>query len=388
MYDTIKIFLADHIGTEHSQSIITAIILAGIALASYLSYKLTRWITVFLKMHIEGTSTEWDDDLANDRMLRAISQLIPALVVNWLLPGFFGEEFHFLRIATALYILGTYIYIVIIFADNLYSAFEKRPKYKAWTVKGLFQTVKVIAIAIGILVCCSILFGRGPLAILTALGATAGVMMLVFKDTILGFVASVQLTGNKMLHKGDWIVAEKHGANGIVEEITLTTVKVKNWDNSVTTIPPYSLISDSFRNYQPMRESGGRRVERSIYIDANTVRFCTEEELASLRKRGWLDGLDVHDAAHVVNLHLLRKYLEHYLMHHPHLNHHMLTMVRQMEPTQSGLPLQLYFFVTTVEWKAFEHMQSDIFDHVYAIVAEFGLRIYRTPAGSDLLALR
>ena len=228
MYDTIKIFLADHIGTEHSQSIITAIILAGIALASYLSYKLTRWITVFLKMHIEGTSTEWDDDLANDRMLRAISQLIPALVVNWLLPGFFGEEFHFLRIATALYILGTYIYIVIIFADNLYSAFEKRPKYKAWTVKGLFQTVKVIAIAIGILVCCSILFGRGPLAILTALGATAGVMMLVFKDTILGFVASVQLTGNKMLHKGDWIVAEKHGANGIVEEITLTTVKVKN----------------------------------------------------------------------------------------------------------------------------------------------------------------
>lgn len=308
--------------------------------------------------------------------------------MNWLLPGFFGEEFHFLRIATALYILGTYIYIVIIFADNLYSAFEKRPKYKAWTVKGLFQTVKVIAIAIGILVCCSILFGRGPLAILTALGATAGVMMLVFKDTILGFVASVQLTGNKMLHKGDWIVAEKHGANGIVEEITLTTVKVKNWDNSVTTIPPYSLISDSFRNYQPMRESGGRRVERSIYIDANTVRFCTEEELASLRKRGWLDGFDVHDAAHVVNLHLLRKYLEHYLMHHPHLNHHMLTMVRQMEPTQSGLPLQLYFFVNTVEWKAFEHMQSDIFDHVYAIIAEFGLRIYQTPAGSDLLALR
>lgn len=387
MFDTIKSFLADNIGTPYADRIITAIILAGIALLSWAAYKLTRLILPFIEKCLEGSKPDWDEEIFNPRMLKAIAQLIPALIVNWLLPGFFGVKdsgIHWIGILTALYILGTYIYMVLIFADNLYNYVKTRPRYKIWAVRGLFQTIKVIAICIGVLICCSILFGRGPLAILTALGATAGIMMLVFKDTILGFVASVQLTVNKMLHIGDWIIAEKYGANGEVQEITLTTVKVKNWDNSISTIPPYSLISDSFRNYQPMRESGGRRVERSIYIDLNTVRFCSPDELARLRERGWLEGLDIADAAHTVNLHLLRKYLEHYLETHPDINHGMLTMVRQMAPTQSGLPLQLYFFVKTVEWKQFEHMQSDIFDHVYAIIAEFGLRMFQTPAGTDI----
>lgn len=387
MFDTIKSFLADNIGTPYADRIITVIILAGIAALSWAAYKLTRIILPVIEKSLEHSKPDWDEEIFNTRMLRAIAQLIPALIVNWLLPGFFGVKdsgTHWIQILTALYILGTYIYMVLIFADNLYGYVKKRPKYKIWAVRGLFQTIKVIATGIGVLICCSILFGRGPVAILTALGATAGIMMLVFKDTILGFVASVQLTFNKMLHIGDWIIADKHGANGEVLEITLTTVKVKNWDNSISTIPPYSLISDSFRNYQPMRESGGRRVERSIYIDLNTVRFCSPDELTRLRERGWLEGLDIADAARTVNLHLLRKYLEHYLETHPALNHDMLTMVRQMAPTQSGLPLQLYFFVKAVEWKQFEHMQSDIFDHVYAIIAEFGLRMFQTPAGTDI----
>lgn len=391
MFETIKTFLAENIGTTYAPNIITTIILVGIALSAYLSFRLAKFIIPYIEHYIEHISkTKWDDDLLNAKTLNAIAHLVPALTVNWLLPGFFSkgaDGIHWLGNITALYILGTYIYIIMILADNLYDAVKKRPKYKIWAVRGLFQTIKVIAISIGVLICCSILFGRGPLAILTALGATAGIMMLVFKDTILGFVASVQLTVNKMLHIGDWIVAEKHGANGEVQEITLTTVKVKNWDNSISTIPPYSLITDSFRNYQPMRETGGRRVERSIYIDVNTVRFCTPEELGRLSERGWLDGLDIADASRTVNLHLLRCYLERYLENHPDLNHSMLTMVRQMEPTPSGLPLQLYFFVKAVEWKAFEHMQSDIFDHVYAIVSEFGLRMFQTPAGMDFKKL-
>ena len=167
-------------------------------------------------------------------------------------------------------------------------------------------------------------------------------------------------------------------------DITLTTVKVRNWDNSISTIPPYSLVTDSFRNYQAMRESGGRRVERPIYIDVNSVRFCTPEELRALSERGWLEGLDIADASRTVNLHLLRRYLDHYINHHPSVNHSMTAMVRQLDPTPSGLPLELYFFTNTVEWVAFENIQSDIFDHIYAIVAEFGLRMFQTPAGEDL----
>lgn len=387
MFETVKTFLAENIGTPYSSNIITAILLAGIALVAYLSYKLARFVIPYIEHYIVNVSkTEWDDDIFNTRMLNAIAQLVPALIVNWLLPGFFSQGadgIHWLGIITALYILGTYIYIIMILADNLYEAVKARQRYKIWAVRGLFQTIKVIAICVGVLICCSILFGRGPLAILTALGATAGIMMLVFKDTILGFVASVQLTVNKMLHIGDWIVADKYGANGEVLEITLTAVKVRNWDNSISTIPPYSLVADSFRNYQAMRESGGRRVERPIYIDINSVRFCTSEELQKLGQRGWLEGLDIADAVRTVNLNLLRRYLEHYLEHHPDINHDMIAMVRQMEPTPSGLPLQLYFFTCTVEWKAFEHIQSDIFDHVYAVVAEFGLRMFQTPAGND-----
>ena len=200
--------------------------------------------------------------------------------------------------------------------------------------------------------------------------------------------ASVQLTANNMLHRGDWIEAEKHGANGEVLDVSLTTVKVRNWDNSVTTVPPYSLISESFRNYEPMRVSGGRRVDRSVYIDINSVRFCTADELRELSEEGWLDGIGIEDARREVNLRLLRRYLEHYLSTNPLVNTEMLHMVRQLDPTQSGVPLQLYFFTRTTEWHEYENAQGDIFDHVYAIVSRFGLRIYQTPAGADLRALR
>ena len=263
-----------------------------------------------------------------------------------------------------------------------------RKRTQPYAVKGIFQMLKLVMIGIGIIIGISILIGKEPIAILTALGASAAILMLVFKDTILGLVASVQLTANKMLHKGDWIVAEKHGANGEVEDVSLTTVKVRNWDNSISTIPPYALISDSFRNYQPMRRSGGRRVERSIYIDAESIRFCTEAELLELDRRGWLENIPVDRAARQVNLTLLRRYLEKYIARHKDVNPDMLHMVRQMQPTPSGLPLQLYFFTHRTGWKDFEHVQADIFDHVYAVIQEFGLRIFQTPSGTDIASLR
>lgn len=390
MFEAIRAFLGETISGSYADGLITAIIIAGIGLAAVAVYWLTRLLLKGVEIHTRHTENEWDDHLLNRRLLDAVSQLTPALVVNWLLPGFFDDSTgsaHWIRILTSLYILWAYIRIVNIFADNLYNALFVRKKYRRLAVKGLFQTVKVIAVCIGILLCLSLLFGRGPVAVITGLGATAGILMLVFRDTILGFVASVQLTGNNMLHVGDWIVAEKYGANGEVQDITLTTVKVLNWDNSISTIPPYSLISDSFRNYQNMRQLGGRRVERSIYIDVNTVRFCTPAELQAMREKGLLEGIALPaDGQPVVNLYLLRHYLQRYIDRHPGVNHAMLAMVRQMEPTQSGLPLELYFFLNTVAWKEFEIEQSDIFDHVFAITSAFGLRLFQTPSGRDFSA--
>lgn len=253
-----------------------------------------------------------------------------------------------------------------------------------YAVKGIFQMLKLLVVGVGVIIAVSLMIGKEPGVILTALGASAAVLMLVFKDTILGLVASVQLTANKMLRKGDWIVADKYGANGEVEDVSLTTVKVRNWDNSISTIPPYALVSESFRNYQPMRIAGGRRVDRSLYIDMSSVRFCNEDELRELESRGWLEGVPLDRAARQVNLTLFRRYLEKYISLNKDVNQTMLHMVRQMDPTQSGLPLQLYFFVKKTGWKDFEHIQADIFDHVYAVIGVFGLRVFQTPTGTDI----
>lgn len=388
----IKLFLHAHIQGEHQTQIITFMLLAAIFLTALAAYYICKWLLYLVGIAIDKSPTKWDDDLIDHRFMRAVSQLAPALIVNWLLPAFFrvneSDSVHWIKVLTSFYILWAVVRIAVIFIENLYKAMSHRKRTQPYAVKGIFQMLKLVMIGIGIIIGISILIGKEPIAILTALGASAAILMLVFKDTILGLVASVQLTANKMLHKGDWIVAEKHGANGEVEDVSLTTVKVRNWDNSISTIPPYALISDSFRNYQPMRRSGGRRVERSIYIDAESIRFCTEAELLELDRRGWLENIPVDRAARQVNLTLLRRYLEKYIARHKDVNTDMLHMVRQMQPTPSGLPLQLYFFTHRTGWKDFEHVQADIFDHVYAVIQEFGLRIFQTPSGSDISSLR
>jgi len=369
--------LSENITGPHSRFITTSVEIATIALTAIASYYIMRLIETAAIYFISKSRTRWDDDLLNQRFLKALSQLMPAIVVAWLLPQFFKAHdytYNWIRVVTLCYILWTVVYILHVFITNTFNALSKRKRFRPYAVKGIFQMLRLIMICIGVILTVSILIDRSPLSIMMALGASAAILMLIFKDTILGLVASVQLTANNMLHKGDWIIAERHSANGEVIDISLTTVKVRNWDNSVATIPPYSLISESFVNYQPMRKSGGRRVDRSILIDANSIRFCTPTELESLRKLGMTDS-DGNDKA--TNMHLLRNYLEHYLSEHSMVKHDMLTMVRQMDPTPTGLPLQLYFFTTATEWKDFERVQSDIFDHIYAVIQIFGLRTYQ-----------
>ncbi|MDE6489126.1 MAG: mechanosensitive ion channel family protein, partial [Paramuribaculum sp.] len=279
------------------------------------------------------------------------------------------------------------VHIVNVTLSNLYNALARRPKLKSFAIKGVFQMGKLIAIALGAIVAISILIGKTPLTIITTIGASAAVLMLVFRDTILGLVASVQLTANEMLHRGDWITAPKYDVNGEVIDVSLTTVKVRNWDNSISTIPPYSLISDSFRNYQAMRDSGGRRIERAILIDLSTVRFLSPEEIADLEAGGFVHTEETSGDIPLNNLTLLRRYLENYLEESSHVRHDMTHMVREMEPTATGLPLQIYFFTPITEWVAFERVQSDFMDHVYSVVNVFGLSLFQSPAGSDIARL-
>ncbi len=360
-----------------------------IAVAAVVGYFLTLLILSFVQRLVLRTETTWDDDLVTPKFMEAVSQLTPALVVAWLLPSIFheGGKDNWLYIATRFYILWATIRIVVIFIGNLYHALEIRENLSRYAVKGVFQMLKLVAIAVGIIVGVSLIIGRSPITIITALGASAAILMLVFKDTILGLVASIQLTANKMLHRGDWVEMPGHLANGEVEDITLTAVKIRNWDNSITTIPPYAMISESFKNYQPMREGGGRRVSRWLNIDLNSIRFLSKEELDSLREEGWLEGLELDETRPQSNLRLLRLYLEQYLETHEMVRTDMLHMVRQLQPTTNGVPLELYFFTSATVWKDFERVQSDIFDNVYAIVNRFGLRAFQSPAGTDLAAV-
>ncbi len=385
MLTAIQEYLKDHIVLAGSDMIVDALLLFITAFTAWVCYHATRFLLTAIEKIVLTSASDWDDDLITPRFLRAVSQLAPAICVHLMLPKFFGDSpttYRLLSTLTMLYIVIAVVYGAIVMISNIRIALAKREALKRYAVKGVFQMVKIVVIGFGVIVSVSIVLGISPAVIMTSLGASAAVLMLVFKDTILGLVASVQLTANKMVEKGDWIVSDNHNINGEVLDVSLNTIKVRNWDNSVSTIPPYTLVSESFRNYERMRQSGGRRATRSFYVDANSVRFLTPEEIEILRTEGWLEGIDT-DAQHTVNLGLLRFYLGRYLEQHPGVAHDKLCMVRQLQPTPSGLPMELYFFTSTVEWEEYERIQSAVFDHVYAVVHRFGLRVFQTPAGTD-----
>lgn len=374
---------------EQAQSFYTpAMLLVIFVLALLLFWFCHRVISMAVRIMTRKTQTDWDDDLLNDRVLSAVSHLAPALLVAYMLPDAFDEESKtrlWLSKATDFYILWAFIHLINSFLQSLFDALDKRDRYRIHTMRGVLQMLKLFFIIIGTIIGISILFGQSPIAILTALGASAAVLMLVFQDTILGLVAGIQLTVNDMLKKGDWIVVPKADANGVVEEVSLTTVKVRNWDNSVTTIPPYALIKDSFHNYDPMRQAGARRISRYINIDVNSIRFLETDEIEKLLNAQLITTDDLNNNTPTVNLQLLSTHLERYLLNHPDVRTDLIFMVRQLQPTPQGIPLELYFYTSITEWKEYEHIQARIFDYIYASVNAFSLKIYQAPAGLDIL---
>lgn len=274
-------------------------------------------------------------------------------------------------------------------------------------LKGIVQSLKIIAAIVTTIFIVSVLIGQSPVILISGLGAMTAVLMLIFKDPILGLVAGVQLSANNMLNLGDWLEMPKFNADGEVIEIALTTVKVRNWDNTVTTIPTYALISDSFKNWRAMSESGGRRIKRAIHIDLNSVRFISETHMQRLTKSRLLSQyileksreVEAYNAARsedlssalngrrLTNIGTFRAYLEVYLRNHPHIHRNMTLLVRQLAPTATGVPIEIYAFTNTVVWAEYERIQSDLFDHIFAVVGEFELRVFQEPSGYDMAGL-
>ena len=382
---------------ESAAPLISPTLFLLVALISVAAYFLcVRIVTPLTDFITRKTETEWDDDILNEKAMKAFSQLAPALILAWLLPQ--ASSNHIWGVVlidklTKVYIVYAVINLLCVLMSNTVDGFERRDKAAEHNLTVIEGALKLILVLIGIIVSLSILFDRKPTMVLTGFGASAAVLMLVFQDTIKGFVAGVQLTLNNMLKKGDWIICDKAGANGEVQQIKLTTVKVRNWDNSIVTIHPYTLISDSFRNYQNMREIGARRVARSIFIDFDSIRFLSKDEIGRLMEKEFISQHSIKHANQEVNLSLFRKYLIRYLTAHPdvikkHPDPAVILMVRQLQPTPQGLPLELYFFTKITSWAAYERLQADIFDYIYACVSEFGLRIYQAPSGSDMRDLR
>ena len=365
-----------------------------------------------VKRIVARTKATWDDILFEDRVLRRLCHIVPPVLIYFLLPLAFPPESGMVAFVLKLlliYVIAVVLRFVNAFLKALHDVADQKEELQGKPLKGLMQTGQVIAFFVCIILIISILIDKSPARLLAGLGASAAILMLVFKDSIMGLVSGIQLTANDMLHVGDWISMSKYGVNGRVTEVTLNTVKVRNWDNTIVTVPPYLLISDSFQNWRPMQDSGGRRVMRSVNIDMNSVRFCTPEMLDRFRKIRLLkDYIDETErliaesneqagvendpepvnGLHQTNLGVFRAYLERYLRSLAGINQEMMLMVRQLQPTEKGLPVELYFFSKVTEWTVYEKVQADVFDHVLAVIPEFGLRVFQNPAGSYVRALK
>lgn len=363
-------------------------LIALILLISYIITKLFRHLVIPAVHKITSrTKATWDDYLFNERMMTSFCRMIPPIMFYLLLPFVFNNIPQVLDIllkGCLIYLVITTLMLVNSFLNSLYEISNEHETLRNRPLKGIYQMINLVAIGIGIILIISILIDQNAATILAGLGASAAVLMLIFKDSILGLVAGVQLSANDMLRPGDWITMPKYGADGDVLEVSLTTVKVRNFDKTITTIPPYALVSDSFQNWRGMRETGGRRIKRSIFIDMTTVHFCSEREKEMFASRGWIDEAQAKPETQVANLYVFRNYLQNYLKEHPRTHKELMIMVRQMQPTSEGLPLEIYCFSNTTVWPEYEQIQGEIFDHILAVIPEFGLRIFQRPSGNDL----
>ena len=380
-------------------------------LLSYLAFVVTRRVLLRLITRIVRlTKTRWDDILLEKKLFSRAAQVAPALVIYVRAGvGFVGIDpmITLTRIAAQVYMIVVLLLVIDALLTGLNTIYRTFEIAERFPIRVYVQTLKIIINFLGVIFILATILERKPWGLITGLGAITAILLLVFKDAILGFVAGIQLNANNMVRVGDWIELPQYGADGDVVDITLTTVKVQNWDKTISTIPSYDLVSKSFKNWRGMQESEGRRIKRALLIDMNTVRFCDEEmlerfrairyiseyieqkkqELKTYNEANKVDDSDLVNRRRLTNVGTFRAYVVAYLKNHPKIHQEMTFLVRQLSPGPQGLPIEIYVFSNDQAWAHYEDIQADIFDHILAIVPEFDLRVFQQPSGGDVGAV-
>ncbi|HIW33598.1 MAG TPA: mechanosensitive ion channel family protein [Candidatus Paenibacillus intestinavium] len=382
-------------------NIIMIMFVAGLCiLANYIAKTIVLKIITHIIMN---NKYKWDNIILERKVFRKLSHIVPAIIIYYF-SSVFPTYQTLIREGATIYI----IIVVIAVLNALLNAFDDI--YRSFAVskikpiKGYIQVVKIFLFIAGAIVIISILIGQNPLIILSGLGALSAILMLIFKDSILGLVAGVQLSSNDMVRVGDWIEMPKYNADGDVIDITLNTVKVRNFDKTITMIPSYALISDSFKNWRGMQTGGGRRIKRSLYIDTSSIHFCTKEmidefknihllteyistrvsEIEEYNSKNRIDISNNVNGRQLTNIGVFREYVHQYLKKHPKIHQEMTLIVRQLAPGDNGLPLEIYAFTNDTNWTVYESIQADIFDHIFAVAPAFDLRVFQNPSGHDI----
>lgn len=382
-----------------------------VALAALIAHRLARGpVLRTIDSLIRRTNTDWDDALIERRVLHRLAHLVPGLVIYRLAPLALVGHARLQEIADTgvlVYLVLTSMLVIDALMSTTVDIYRSTKTSREISIKGLIQFLKVILYFLCGVFVVSVLLGKSPFYLLSGLTALTAVLLLIFRDAILGLVAGIQLSVNRMVARGDWIEMPKYGADGDVLDVTLTTVKVQNWDKTITTIPTYSLISESFKNWRGMQDSGGRRIKRSVHIDISTVKFLDEQmierfgkiqyitdhiehkkqELAEYNELNQVDLSHLANGRRMTNVGTFRAYVEAYLKNHPQISQEMTFLVRQLAPTPKGLPIEIYVFCKDKVWANYEAIQGDIFDHILAIIPIFDLQAFQEPAGKDFRGL-
>ena len=406
MIETLQGFLAEQLGLASAPPIL------GIALALVILFSTAGvvWIigkvllTRLLVRLIKASATQNDDELLTRNVPGRLSHALVALTISSLAPALlqdYPQTANVLNVAALIYFIVVVTLVIDALLDTLLVISSQYEFSRELPLKSVFQVLKLGIWFLAIMLALSLVLGKSPLTLFAGLGAMTAVFMLVFKDPILGFVAGIQLSSNNMVSVGDWIEMPQHGVDGDVLEIALTTVKVRNFDNTITTVPTQTLINDSFKNWRGMQDSGGRRIKRAVVVDLTSVKFCDDAMLARFSQINYIadylaaktaelasfnSELDLSSPANgrrLTNLGTFRAYVEAYLRHHPQINQNLTLLVRQLKPTETGLPIEIYVFSKEKRWAQYEGIQADIFDHILASAPEFDLRIFQNPSGGD-----
>jgi miniconductance mechanosensitive channel len=382
-------------------------LLIGLVIGAYFIFIITRrYVLKGISKAVQKSRFEWDDAILNQVMLRRIAY-IPSLMFllnfTYLLNDYKDVAERILHALLAL----VFLLIIGAFINSISEIYDRTKLARGRPIKGFIQVTKLVIYVFGSVIIIAVLIGQSPWYLLSGLGAITAVLLLVFRDTILSFVASLQISSNDLVRVGDWIEVPAFSADGDVLDIALHTIQVQNWDKTITVIPTHKLIEVSFKNWRGMQQAGGRRIKRSVYIDQNSIRFLNSNDLERLneirllkpyieRKKADIEthnmkmGVDTSqriNGRRMTNIGTFRAYLDAYLHNHNKVHKEMTIMVRQMAPGENGLPLEIYVFTNTTEWLVYEGIQSDIFDHIFAVIAEFDLRIFQNPTGQDFGAI-